>query len=168
MPDDTPINKQLGEAMIAFAHQMLDFMQSKDDVMRQVHTEHYRQVVVRIAAAGFENSLAWHTLGVWTESGKERIGCFSRALDALTREETENPAQNPQARWCYSHSRGHSLYEIARVHVAEGSSDVARDFLSRALPHVRKAERWAAQAAVQPDGLADRILALQREIQSTA
>ena len=130
-----------------FVRKLGEYTLTKDDVMRQVATEKFRQEVERAARAGSENSLAWHTLGVWTEDGKGRIGCFSRALAVMANEPMFHPPQSLKDQWVHEHSQADCLYEIGRVHAAEGSREVAQDFLVRALQHARLAENVREKAA---------------------
>jgi len=39
-------------------------------------TEIYRQAAEEAAGQGIESALSWHTLAIWTDEGKERIGYF--------------------------------------------------------------------------------------------
>lgn len=111
-----------------------------DEVMRRVETERYRQAVAKAARHGIEVSLTWHTLGVWTEEGKERIGCFSRALACVRAEAAAEPQTQPQKAWTYVHTEADCLYEIARVHAHEGAPAAARRFLEEALPIAQRAD----------------------------
>ena len=81
---ELPIRRELGEAMMKFVQKVMGTQLGNDEedaVMRQVATEEYRQAVEKAARQKVEISLPWHTLGVWTEKGRERIGYFARALE---------------------------------------------------------------------------------------
>ena len=124
-----------------------DYMTTRDEVMRQVATEKYRQEVERAAQAGCESSLTWHTLGVWTEEGKGRIGCFARALELLQQEKLRKPPETPMEKWSHQHTTADCLYEIGRIHAAEGSREVAKEFFARALAPARTAWQLRKTAA---------------------
>ena len=121
-------------------------MEDMDDVMRRVETERYRQAVAKAARLGIEVSLTWHTLGVWTELGKERIGCFSRALACVRAEAAAQPPTQPQQAWTYAHTEADCLYEIARVHAHEGAPAAARRFLEEARPIAQRADAMRVAA----------------------
>ena len=165
MADEDPVNRKLGLAMVEFVQQMSACHDTEDVVMRRVHTEKFRQAILDAVADGFENSLAWHTLGVWMEMGKERIGCFARALQLVEREDAMTPAKDFNTHWVRDDMRASCYYEIGRVHAAEGSADVALDFLSRALPWSRKADEWKAKGKLPVHSCTDKIVALQSELQ---
>ncbi|MGZ4962484.1 MAG: hypothetical protein ACXWDN_00660 [Limisphaerales bacterium] len=165
MGDEEPVNRQLGLAMIAFVQQMTACHETKDEVMRRHHTENYRQAVKEAAENGFEVSLCWHTLGVWMEMGKERIGCFARALELLEQESEREPANNPLAHWSRDNMRASCYYEIGRVHAAEGAAEVALDFLKRALPYSQKADEWQTKGKLAVHSETAKILTLQIELQ---
>src|SRR5260221_11031185 len=95
-PEEAAIRHELGEAMMDFVLKILELavigprMAGEEprklefDVpVRQHITENYRLAVEKAAAQGIEVALCWHSLGVWTEEGKERIGYFSRALACM-------------------------------------------------------------------------------------
>ena len=134
MEGDTPAQeaarKKLGEALVAFIKGLATSAGSTgDDVMRRVHTENFRIAVDRAAAQGVEASFAWTTLGAWMEEGKERIGCFSRALEVMKK---EPKPQTAHALWSRAHMLVECHYEIGRVHAHEGDPEVAREFLEKA------------------------------------
>lgn len=124
-------SERVGQAMMTFVQQMVAFSQTDDQAMRQVHTEHYRREVHRAYDAGFEHSIVWHTLAIWTEEGKERIGYFANTLRCLEAEKSEL-AKSVRGLWTNAHTRAECLFEIGRVHAAEGDPNVARDFLEQA------------------------------------
>ena len=124
-------------------------MDGWDEVIRRVETEKYRQAVAKAARDGIEVSLTWHTLGVWTELGKERIGCFSRALACVRAEAASQPATQPLQAWTYAHTEADCLYEIARVHAHEGAPDAARRFLEEALPIAQRADSMRVAAKLK-------------------
>ena len=144
-------NERLGQAMITFVGQMLDFSQTDDHAMRQVHTEHYGHEVQRAYDAGFECSLSWHTLATWTEEGKERIGYFANTLRCLDAEK-EELAKTVRGLWTNAHMRAECLFEIGRVYAAEGDPNVARDFLEQArtfLPIIDILREGCAKEGIQ-------------------
>jgi len=47
-----------------------------DEPIRRHVTEIYRQAAEEAAGQGIESALSWHTLAIWTDEGKERIGYF--------------------------------------------------------------------------------------------
>lgn len=144
------LRRELGQAMLRLVTWLGENrMDGWDEVMRRVETERYRQAVAKAARHGIENSLAWHTLGVWTEEGKERIGCFSRALACVRAEAATQPASNPHTAWTHAHMETDSLYEIARVHAHEGAPDAARRFLEEALPIARRADSMRVAAKLK-------------------
>ena len=158
-----PVRRALGEAMLAFVQGIAATRLGQDEedpVLRQVATEHYRQAVETAAAQGVEAALAWHTLAVWTEQGKERIGYFSRALEGARAEDAETPATTPKGRWSEAHMAADCLFEIGRVHAHEGDAAVARGFLEQALPLARRTEALQAAAGVTDDRLEGRIAEL--------
>ena len=126
-----PPNKRVGQAMLTFVAHMMECSQTDDHAMRQVHTETYRREVHRAYAAGFECSLSWHTLAAWTEEGKERIGYFANTLRCLEAEKAEL-STSVRGLWTNAHTRADCLFEIGRIHAAEGDAEVARDFLEQA------------------------------------
>src|SRR5262249_10579377 len=98
--EEQSVRRELGQAKLEFVKTVTEVqLVTRDDVLRQVATEKFRRVLMDAAARGFEHSLCWHTLGVWTEEGKERIGCFSRALDCVRREKTTPPPDAPNVQW---------------------------------------------------------------------
>lgn len=144
------LRRELGEAMLAFVMWLGEHrMEDMDDVMRRVETEKYRRVVEKAARQGIEVSLTWHTLGVWTEIGKERIGCFSRALSCVRAEAAAEPPKDARQSWTYAHTEADCLYEIARVHAHEGAPDAARRFLEEALPIAQRADSMRVAAKLK-------------------
>ena len=119
--------RKLGLAMLRFVEKMMQHGIT-DAALRQHETESYRLAVEEAAAAGFEGALLWHTLAVWTENGRERIGYFSRALEWVEHDMALQP-QGPHRDWCDVHTRADCFYEIGRIHAHEGDPEVARDFL---------------------------------------
>ncbi|MDB6152279.1 MAG: hypothetical protein JWL90_732 [Chthoniobacteraceae bacterium] len=143
--------RALGDAMITFVGEIMEHVTIRDDVMRQVVTEKYRRSVEEAARHGIEVSLCWHSLAVWTEIGKERIGYFARALDCLNAESGIEPPLSAHQNWATNHMQADCLYEIARVHAVEGSPEVARRFLEEALPLARHAETMRIPAGITHD-----------------
>ena len=160
---EMPIRRELGEAMLKFV-QKLTATQLGDDpedaVMRRVATEEYRQAVENAARENIEVSLAWHTLAVWTEEGKERVGYFARALECCRAESTANPPQTAVEIWGNTHMQADCLFEIGRVHFHEGAAEAARRFLGEALPLAQQADALQAAAKVEDDRLEGRIVEL--------
>ena len=131
-----------------------------EGVLRSL-TRNFRVEVERIARKGVGCSLVWHTLAVWTEGGKERIGYFSRALECVEEGRDNLPGATPVPSWSDVHTRADCLYEIGRVHAHDGDPAVARDFLMRALPLAQEAERLQREAKLEHvDNLEGRIAAL--------
>jgi hypothetical protein len=170
------IRKKLGDAMMTFVGQVTEMATDDiltrepgappvinfDEPMLRHNTEIYRQAVEEAAAQGIESALPWHTLAMWTEEGKERIGYFSRALECIEsgREDHLIP-QTAASEWTDVHLRADCLFEIGRVHAHEGEPAVAREFLLRALPLAQKAERLANAAGIKcEDRLEGRIAEL--------
>jgi hypothetical protein len=172
---ELPIRRELGEAMMKFVTK-LGHTQSRneeeDTVMRQVATEEFRQAVEKAARQKIEVSLAWHTLAVWTEEGKERIGYFARALECRRAENKSFPPQTAKERWSAIHTEASCLYEIGRVHFHEGSPEAARRFLTEALPLARQADALQAEAGATDDllegSIAELLLQLPEEDGGTA
>jgi hypothetical protein len=156
-----PVRRELGAAMMKFVKALTENqMGPGDDVMRQVATEEYRQAVMHAADLGVEVALTWHTLGIWSEEGKDRIGAFSRALECLRQEkESPVPGQVPDP-WATLHLEAESLYEIGRVHFHEGAPDAAREFLAKALPLAQRVETLRVPGKHIEDGLEGKIAAL--------
>jgi hypothetical protein len=160
-PDKEALRQEVGAAMLEFVQTVMDNQSGpKDDVLRQVATDNYRRKVLEVAAKGFEHSLIWHTLGMWTEEGDDRIGCFSRALDCVRLEKAALSAIHPAAGWVFVHTEAECLYEIARVHVREGTPEVAREFLEEALPLAREADALREPDKFKDDFLEGKIAAL--------
>lgn len=161
-PDEKlPVRRELGAAMMEFVRFLTENqMGPKDEVMRQVATEKYRQAVMHAAAQGIEVGLPWHTLGTWSEEGKDRIGAFSRALECVRREKTLPPPLGVTDPWTVTHMEAECLYEIGRVHFHEGAPDAAREFLQQALPLAQQAERLRVPGKHIEDGLEGKIAAL--------
>ena len=181
-PEEQKIRQKLGEAMMRFVgkitKKMIDDLERRmdtageewkaaaepeeEDEMQRQWTQNYRVEVERAAKKGIESALTWHTLAVWTEEGKERIGYFSRALECLDSEAKEDAApKSAEPGWSDTHMRADCLFEIGRVHAEEGDAAVARDFLLRALPLAQEAERLRGAAGVtHEDGLEGRIAEL--------
>jgi hypothetical protein len=160
------IRRKLGEAMMKFVEQITkiatddvltresgaDRVINFDEPMRRHITEIYRQAVEEAAAQGIESALTWHTLAVWTDEGKERIGYFSRALECIESGRDDHlRRRNAHRTWNDVHMRADCLFEIGRVHAHEGHPTVARDFLLRALPLAQEAERLRAPAGITSD-----------------
>jgi len=123
----------------------------EDTVMRQVATEEYRQAVQKAAEQAIEVSLCWHTLAVWTEEAKERIGYFARALECRRAENAATPPKSAIERWSAIHLEADCHFEIGRVHFHEGSPDAAREFLNKALPLAQECEALRQAAGVTND-----------------
>jgi hypothetical protein len=123
-----------------------------DEPMRLHITEVYRQAVEEAAAQGIESALPWHTLAVWSDEGKERIGYFSRALDCIESGREDHLLPHTASRaWTDAHMYAECLFEIGRVHAHEGEPAVSREFLLRALPRAQEAERMAVVAGITSD-----------------
>ena len=165
-PDEKPgVRRALGLALMEFIQFFTTQMPGDmDDVMRQVATEKFRQAVMHAAEQGIEVSLPWHTLGVWTEDGKERIGAFSRALACVRREKTLPPPHGIHDPWTIAHTEAECLYEIGRVHFHEESPDAAREFLQQALPLAQQAETLRTPGKQIEDGLEGKIAALLMQV----
>ena len=151
---EMPIRRELGAAMMTFVHKTMQFIFANDEedtVMRQVATEEYRQAVLKAASQKVEVSLAWHTLAVWTQEGRERIGYFSRALDCCRFEALAKKPETPKETWSFAHMQADCLFEIGRVHFHEGAPEAARKFLMEALPLAREADALQAKAGVADD-----------------
>jgi hypothetical protein len=161
---EMPIRRELGEAMMTFIKKTLGFIscddEETDSVMRQVATEEYRQAVLKAASQGIEVSLCWHTLGVWTEEGRERIGYFARALECCRAEAKAQTPETFKQIWSFVHTQADCLFEIGRVHFYEDAPEAAQRFLNEALPMARKAEALQAKAGVADDCLEGRIMEL--------
>lgn len=161
---ELPIRRELGQAMMTFMRKLCETRlgnDEEDSVMRQVATEEYRQAVEKAARQNVEVSLPWHTLAVWTEDGKERIGCFSRALECVRAESAARAAKTARERWSAVHMEADCLFEIGRVHFHEGAMEAARRFLTEALPLAQKTEKLRASAGVtNEDRLEGRIAEL--------
>jgi hypothetical protein len=157
---EMPIRRELGAAMMTFVQKTMQVIFANDEedtVMRQVATEEYRQAVLKAASQKVEVSLAWHTLAVWTEEGKERIGYFARALECCRAEAKARRPQTPKEIWSSVHLEADCLFEIGRVHFHEGTPEAARRFLMEALPLAREADALQAKAEVSDDQLEGRI-----------
>jgi len=157
---EMPIRRELGAAMMTFVQKTMQYMfaQSEgDEVMLKVATEEYRQAVLKAASQNIEVSLAWHTLAVWTEEGKERIGHFARALAGCRAEAKARRPETPKKIWSSIHTEADCLFEIGRVHFHEGTPEIARMFLMEALPLAREADALQAKAGVTDDRLEGRI-----------
>ena len=181
-PAEQKTRRKLGEAMMRFVKKitemkMIDLERKydtageewksggepeKDDAMRRQVTQNYRIEVERAAKKGIETALTWHTLAMWTEAGKERIGYFSRALECVESEVKEGAVpKSAGPGWSDTHTQADCLFEIARVHAQEGEAAVARDFLLRALPLAQEAERLRGPAGItHEDNLEGRIAEL--------
>ncbi|HTX22659.1 MAG TPA: hypothetical protein VMD27_12500 [Candidatus Aquilonibacter sp.] len=136
----------------------------EDSVMRQVATEEYRQAVLKAARQNIEVSLCWHTLAVWTEEGKERIGYFARAPECCRAEVKAEPPKTFKQIWTFVHMQTDCLFEIGRVHFHEGAPEAARRFFDEALPLARKCDALQAKTGVTDDLLEGRIMALQLQL----
>jgi hypothetical protein len=160
---EMPIRRELGAALMGFVQKLTATRLGNDEedtVMRQVATEEYRRAVLKAAAQKIEVSLAWHTLAVWTEEGKERIGYFARALDCCLAEAKTKRPETFREIWAFVHMQADCLFEIGRVHFHEGAPEAAREFLEKALPLARKAEALQAKAGAADDRLEGRIAEL--------
>lgn len=171
-PDDPPaIRRTLEEAMGTFVRKIFATRLGNDEEdtpMRQIATEEYRAVVEAAAAQGVEDALSWHSLAMWTDSGKERIGYFSRVLECVRAAAAEPGEKTPQARWSAVQLEADSLYEIGRVHAHEGDPEVARGFLEQALVLARLKETLGAEIAVRDDNLEGRVAALLLQLPDAA
>jgi hypothetical protein len=166
-----PIRRELGQALMTFIQKTGTFMlpnDEEDPVLRRAATEEFRQVVEKAARHNVEVSLAWHTLGVWTEEGKERIGYFARALDCCRAEARAKRPETFQEIWSFVHTQADCLFEIGRVHFHEGAPEAARTFLDEAIPLARKADALQAKAGVTDDRLEGRIAELLLQLPEKA
>jgi len=160
---EMPIRRELGQAMMKFVHKIMATRlgnDQEDTVMRQVATEEYRQAVENAARQSIEVSLAWHTLAVWTEEGKERIGYFARALECCRAESTAKAPKTALEIWVNIHMQAECLFEIGRVHFYEGAPEAAGRFLGEALPLAQQADALQAAAKVKDDRLEGRVAEL--------
>jgi hypothetical protein len=160
---EMPFRRELGEAMMTFVQKITATWlgnDEEDSVMRQVATEEYRQAVLKAAGQNVEVSLCWHTLAVWTEEGKERIGYFARALECCRAEAKAKTPNLSKEIWSFAHTQADCLFEIGRVHFHEGAPEAARQFLTEALPLAREAEALQAKAGATDDRLEGRIAEL--------
>jgi hypothetical protein len=149
-----PAQRELMVALMTFMHELLNTRlgnDQEDTVMRRVAAEKLREAVHEAAQQGSEVSLAWHTLGTWTEMGKERIGAFSRALDCARADAAAR--QNPTAKeqWCDVHMEADCLFQIGRVHFHEGAPEAARTFLLQALALAKSADALRPAAKIEHD-----------------
>jgi len=162
--EEKAVRRKLGEAMMEFVRKIMTVAHPEpplpnqgeqprklvfDHPMREHVTEIYRQAVEEAAAKGIETALSWHTLAVWTNEGRERIGYFARALDCIECNRDGHllpPGAN--TRWSQTNLRAECLYEIGRVHANEGDPAVAREFLLRAMPLAAEAERLRGPAGI--------------------
>ncbi len=150
-PEEQEHRKALGQAMMLFVQKMMEHG-IEDASLRRHHQEMFRQAVEKAAAAGIEVALAWHSLGVWTEDGRERIGYFSRALDCVeSGRDNHFRTGGPRDEWSDVHMRADCLFEIGRIHFHEGDASVAQEFLLRALPLAQEAEILRGPAKVEHD-----------------
>ena len=164
---EMPIRRELGAAMLKFVEKVVATQignDEEDTVMRQVATEEYRQVVFKAARQNIEVSLCWHTLAVWTEEGKERVGHFARALECRRAETAAHPPKTPKEIWGDVHMQADCLFEIGRVHFYEGSPEVARRFLDEALLLAQRADALQGAAGVEDDRLEGRIAELMLQL----
>ena len=151
-PAELKIRRRLGMAMINFVKWIGQNGPEMDDVMREVELARYRRVIDEAAAQGIENTLAWHTYATWSNDGPERIECFTRALDCMdSGRDALLMTPGPRRDWTDVHMRADCLFEIGRIHFHEGDPAVARDFLLRALPLAKEAERLRAAAKITDD-----------------
>ncbi|HEY1770828.1 MAG TPA: hypothetical protein VGG02_11310 [Chthoniobacterales bacterium] len=170
-PEEWAVRRELGEALMEFLQRLMPAVmpgEPPDDVMRRHVTENFRQAVEKAAAQGIETYICWEALATWTEEGKERIGYFSRALACIEEgRDVELKKPGPQLVWSEVHGRAECLFEIGRVHAAEGDPEVARGFLLRARP-LAEAARLARQPAgiTHDDGLEGKIAELLGELPS--
>lgn len=175
-PSERKLRRKLGAAMMTFVEQItkmaIDDVATRepgapplinfDEPMLRHITEVYRQAVEEAAAQGIESALPWHTLAMWTEEGKERIGYFARALECVESGwDNHLMPRNANREWTDTHMRADCLFEIGRVHAQEGEPTVAREFLLRALPLAQEAELMAIAARIScEDRLEGRIAEL--------
>ncbi|MEO6785603.1 MAG: hypothetical protein ABI318_05670 [Chthoniobacteraceae bacterium] len=171
-PEVQKLRRKMGEAMMRFVKRITEMMtEGMEEKLQQITlgippeeedsmdyeelrrmTQNYRIELERIARKGVEGTLPWHTLAVWTELGKERIGYFARALECVEEGRDDLPGvTEPQPNWSDTHMRADCLFEIGRVHAYEGDAAVARDFLMRALPLAQEAERLRGAAKITHD-----------------
>ena len=160
---EMPLRRELGQAMLKFVEQLVSTWMGdgeEDAVMRQVASEEYRQAVSKAARQNIEDSLCWHTLAVWTEEGKERIGYFARALECCRSESAAQAPVTALERWSDIHMRADCLFEIGRVHFHEGAPTAAKRFLEEALPLAQQADALQGAAGVPDDRLEGRVAEL--------
>ncbi len=153
---EMPIRRELGKAMLRFVEKLKATRLGKDQedaVMRQVATEEYRQAVNKAARRNIEVALCWHTLAVWTEDSKERIGYFARALGCCRAESLAHPPTTALETWCKVRMEADCLFQIGRVHFHEGAPEAARRFRSEALPLAQQAHALQTAARVKDDRL---------------
>lgn len=161
--NETSLRRELSQATAAFVCKVFATRHGDDDedtLLRRVATMEYRYAVERAARHNVANSLAWHTLALWTEEGKERIGLFARALDCCRAEAAARTVKTPAEIWSEAQMEAECLFEIGRVHFYEGAPDAAREFFTAALPLACRANTLRAAAAAKDDRLEGRIAEL--------
>ena len=154
------VRQELNAAMLTFVKKTMEYMMTPgdgDEVMRQVATEEYRQAVLKAASQNIESSLTWHTLAVWAEEGKDRIGYFSRAMECCHAEAKVKRPETFQEKWAFVHTQADCLFEIGRVHFYEDAPDAARQFLTEALVLAKEADALREKAGMTDDLLEGRI-----------
>ena len=154
------VRQELNAAMLTFVKKTMEYMMTPgdgDEVMRQVATEEYRQAVLKAASQNIESSLTWHTLAVWAEEGKERIGYFSRAMECCHAEAKVKRPETFQEKWAFVHTQADCLFEIGRVHFYEDAPAAAQEFLTKALVLAKEADALREKAGVMDDLLEGRI-----------
>jgi hypothetical protein len=158
--NEMPLRRELGLAMIAFVQKVIATRlgnEEEDSVMRQVATEEYRQAVLKAASQNIESSLTWHTLAVWAEEGKERIGYFSRAMECCHAEAKAKKPETFPEKWVFVHMEADCLFEIGRVHFYEDAPAAAQEFLTKALVLAKEADALREKAGMTDDLLEGRI-----------
>ena len=177
MPEsEQHLRKKLGDATLEFVVQIMQMaaadMETRepdpdrviefDEPKRRQVTEIYRQAVEEAAAQGIETALAWQTLAVWTDDGRQRIGYFARALDCVeSGRDNQFMPRTAATEWTDTLMRADCLFEIGQVHAHDGDPSVAREFLLRALSLAQEAERLRLPAGItSEDGLEGRIAEL--------
>lgn len=155
---DMQLRRELGAAMMTFVQKTMAYMMPPgDEVMRQVATEEYRQAVLKAASQNIESSLTWHTLAVWAEEGKERIGYFSRAMECCHAEAKAKMPETFPEKWVFVHMEADCLFEIGRVHFYEDAPAAAQEFLTKALVLAKEADALREKAGMTDDLLEGRI-----------
>ncbi len=132
-------------------------LDAEDERRLQVVTERFREEVAEAAADGFECSVTWFSLGLWSFDNEERLLCFGRTLKCIAKEEVLRPAADALGRWTYAHYNALCRFEIARALANEGRRDDAKAYLEEALPFARMAEDMPERDEMYEGNLEGRI-----------